>query len=273
MGPHHVNPLYAREGHQVHCSAQGDRWVAQVQEHCTPGFARALTLPIYASTAPWGGSTRDTIRHLLGCSPKEQANWVHVVLPEKAAMKQGFVYIGKKAGLCGGRSQGRAQHNPNPNQHLAAQAQHLQNIAQELADMLRWDRYIAKIWSSIFSINTDGQSFRDNLQNTMVGIAALGLICTGIAWSLSEGEQFEQSIQAIAKLCIATFITQCMCVDNLRAVFLKASLRSTHFGTLYACIVRFILDEGARFRSKREIVMLSLVVFAGHFVYAYVRNN
>ncbi|MEN0016256.1 MAG: hypothetical protein AAF706_01385 [Bacteroidota bacterium] len=263
--------MYTREGHQVHCSAQGDRWVAQVQEHCTPGFARTLTLPIYARTAPWGGSTRDTIRHLLGYNPEEQANWVHVVLPEKAAMKQGFVYIGKKAGLCGGRAQGRAQHNPN--QHLAAQAQNLQNIVQDLADMLRWDRYIAQIWSSIFSIDAGGQSFRDNLKNTMAGITALGLICTVMAWSLSEGEQFERAMQTIAKVCAGTFITQCMCVDNLRAVFFKASLRSTHFGTLYACIVRFILDEGARFRSKREIVMLSLVVFAGHFVYAYVRNN
>ncbi|MEO1301341.1 MAG: hypothetical protein AAFU83_03830, partial [Bacteroidota bacterium] len=95
----------------------------------------------------------------------------------------------------------------------------------------------------------------------------------GMAWSLVEGEQFEKAMQAIAKLCIATFITQCMCVDNLRAVFFKASFRSTQFGTLYACIVRFVLDEGARFRSKREIVMLSLVIFACHFAYAYVRNN
>ncbi|MEO1301105.1 MAG: hypothetical protein AAFU83_02540 [Bacteroidota bacterium] len=234
------NPMYTREGHQVHCLAQGDKWLAQVQENCTPGFSRELILPIYGKTTPWGDSVEDAIPHVVSYSPEEQANWVHVVLPEKAAMKQGFVYIGRKAGLYGGHPQAEEQLS-----------------------------FIERLCRT----NAPGQSFGSNLRSALLSTTLGFLGCAAMAWSTTEGETFNKSVQSIAGLCTAAFAAQCIGIDSLRPVFANALLRGAQCCLICTTVAWIFLDGENLAQSIHQILLLSAAASAVYIWHAYMQAS
>jgi len=113
-GNMHTLPLIpairTRDGHQVNFIQQANHWLALVNENCTPGFSRALALPVLYPVGRIIGQLERQIIHtvesLLTASPDVQKALVHIVFPEKALKKQGYVYTGTIMGLEGGGSVG-----------------------------------------------------------------------------------------------------------------------------------------------------------------------
>ncbi|WP_044282746.1 hypothetical protein [Candidatus Amoebophilus asiaticus] len=98
--------IRTRAGHQVNFVQQANHWLALVNENSAPGFSRTLALPVLYPTGRTLGQLERQIIHtvesLLTASSEIQKNLIHIVFPEKALQKKGYVYTGVAMGLEGG---------------------------------------------------------------------------------------------------------------------------------------------------------------------------